>query len=266
MTPSNTLSSVSLAVTVASLLIWAAVAVTAVPSNVIEEADTPPDTTRGLVAVISVAVKVITEAPSLCPTFEPSTTILSTAKAPAVTVLVLSSVILPNPDTIEPDSSEPTVFTVEPPARGAYNKSASAELILPSIWVWISDDTPLKYPNSCDDTSVKPAILLISLAEAVTWTPLINNVVVSTAPSTTAPVAESVIRSVFVEWPIVDADNLRLPISAELLVNLVDVVMSFVILIGPKSPDSEPLVKAPTVVIDELPALTENLLSASVSV
>ena len=39
-----------------------------------------------------------------------------------------------------------------------------------------------------------------------------------------------------------------------------------VILTGPKSPDKDPVVKEPTVVIEELPAFNENLLSASVSV
>ena len=63
-----------------------------------------------------------------------------------------------------------------------------------------------------------------------------------------------------------DPDNLRLPTSAELLVNLVEVVISFVMLIGPKSPEREPLVTAPTVVIEELPALSENLALASSSV
>ena len=85
---------------------------------------------------------------------------------------------------------------------------------------------------------------------------------VLSAPSTTAPVADNVTKSVLVEWPIVEADNLRLPISAELLVNLVDVLISFVISIGPKSPETDPLVTAPTVVIEELPALIENLVSA----
>ena len=43
-------------------------------------------------------------------------------------------------------------------------------------------------------------------------------------------------------------------------------VISFVILIGPKSPEREPLVTAPTVVMEELPALSENLALASSSV
>jgi len=64
-TPSKILSSASLDVTVASLLICSAVADTAVFPSVRDDAVTLHVTVSGLEAVISVAVNVITEAPSL---------------------------------------------------------------------------------------------------------------------------------------------------------------------------------------------------------
>ena len=118
-TPFKTFNSVSVEVTVDNLLICAELAVTGDPPKVNDVADKLPVTDNGLLAVMSFTVKVRTEAPCLCPMLEPSTNILSTATAPAVTVLVLAKVISPNPSTIEPATKAPVVNKDVVPAIGA---------------------------------------------------------------------------------------------------------------------------------------------------
>ena len=112
---------------------------------------------------------------------------------------------------------------------------------------------------------VKPAILLILAAVADIAVPPNLRDVALNCPSTANTPLLRVIKLASPSIPIVEPVTFTFPASSVPAVTLPVVVIAVVISTPSKAPTNLPPDKLPTVVIEELPALTEYLSSASLS-
>ena len=182
-----------------------------------------------------------------------------------VVVIAFSVEIVPNPEEIEPADNAPTVVKLAFPAIAEYVLAASVAASLESIWVWISDVTPLEKLSLAAGV-VNPVILFILADVAVIAVPSSLSDVALNCPSTANTPVFRVIRLASPSIPIVEPVTLTFPASRVPAVTFPVVVIAVVISTPSKAPTNLPADRFPTVVIEELPAFTEYLLSAEVSV
>ena len=183
----------------------------------------------------------------------------------SVVVIALSVEIVPKPEAMEPLAKAPTVVKLAFPAIAEYVLAASVVPSFELIWVWISDVTPL-VKLSLSAVVVSPLILLIFAAVADIAVPFNFNDVELNCPSTSNTPVFRVIRLASPSIPIVEPVTLIFPASRVPAVTFPVVVIAVVISIPSKAPTNLPADTFPKVVIEELPAFTEYLLSAEVSV
>ena len=183
---------------------------------------------------------------------------------PAVTDLVPSRVISPNPDAIEPTDKAPTVWIVVPPAIGANCASAVVVLILVASWsLTLVAPIPLRVLSSAVVMSC-PSNILISAASAVTVPiPNVNEDAVR-LPLTVNLLLSRASKFTSVLIPIWEPLILTVPTSAEPDVTFPVVVTGPVISILVNPLTIEPADKSPTVSIVVPPAIGANCASAVV--
>ena len=189
-TPDKILSSASVAVTVASLLIWSPVAEITVLPNV-NALVTNPVVVVVPLTVTELLARVIKSASAPCPIVSDPTLILPTSSEPDFIESAPTS-IDPKPSVIEPALSAPTSVIVLV-SEAARNLASAAVLVYTSAFLWTSpikvlilEVTPDNWLILVAETPVTPSKIFNSVSVAVTVVSLLicsAEAVTATAPN-----------------------------------------------------------------------------------